>query len=97
MFVVMADISVDADDAEEFERWFAASNGILSEMPGFKSRRLFCSDDGGGRTRSYRVLMTHESKSTFVAMHNSPEHERIFSEGRKLMRSDPVRQTFSEV
>ena len=96
MFVVMADVRVGAGNGEAFERWFEESNGVLSGMPGFVSRKLFRSNDGSSSS-GYRIMMIHESKSTFVAMHNSPEHARAFAEGRRLMESDPVRQTFSEV
>ena len=91
MFVVMADIRVKNGCDENFQKWFEESNAVVSKMPGFKSRKLFYSHQGSG---AYRIVMMHESKSTFVATHNSPEHERVFSKGRELMDSDPIRSTF---
>ena len=94
MFVVMADIEVKQGCNAEFERWFEESNRVVSEMTGFKSRKLFHMHGTAG---SYRIVFEHESKSTFVAMHNSPEHEKIFAKGRPLMGADPTRKTFENV
>ena len=94
MFVVMADITLKEGCDDEFHKWFAESNRIISQIAGFKSRRLFKMHSASS---TYRIVFEHESKSTFVAMHNSPEHEQIYSQGRPLMASDPARQTFELV
>ena len=94
MFVVMADITVKQGQEAEFEKWFVESTRIVSAMSGFKSRRLFRMH---GASATYRIVFEHESKSTFVAMHNSPEHDQIFAKGRPLMESEPVRRTFDDV
>lgn len=94
MFVVMADITVKEGKDTEFEKWFGESTKIVSAMNGFKSRRLFRMHGTAG---AYRIVFEHESKATFVAMHNSHEHDQIFADGRPLMVSDPIRKTFDNV
>ena len=70
--------------------WFSESNKILSNFPGFVSRRFLKSPDG-----SYRIIVEHESKETFVKMHQSPEHEKLHPTGHSFMSADPVRKTFN--
>ncbi len=91
MFVVMADIRVKDECDDDFQKWFKSSNEVVSKMPGFKSRHLFCSHQNN---HMYRIVFMHESKDTFIAMHNSPEHDAIFAQGRPLMDADPTRLTF---
>ncbi len=94
MFVVMADVRVRSGEEGRFEDWFTESNAVLSKLPGFISRRLFRSSDGGP---AYRIVIEHESKKTFVAMHNSPEHGRVAPGGMSLLDADPARRTFVDV
>jgi hypothetical protein len=37
----------------------------------------------------------HESKDTFIKMHQSPEHEKIHPKGHSFMSADPVRKTYT--
>ena len=90
MFVMMADIQLKDGAEEDFKNWFSESNKVLSGFPGFISRRFLKAHDG-----SLRIIVEHESKETFIKMHNSPEHEKLHPTGHSFMSSDPVRKTFS--
>ncbi|MDH3766533.1 MAG: antibiotic biosynthesis monooxygenase [Nitrosopumilus sp.] len=90
MFVMIADVQLKEGAEDDFKSWFSESNKILSSFPGFVSRRFLKSPDG-----SYRILVEHESKETFIKMHQSPEHEQIHPKGHSFMSADPVRKTFT--
>ena len=90
MFVMMADIQLKEGAEEGFKEWFSESNRVLESFPGFISRKFLKSADG-----SYRILVEHESKETFIKMHQSPEHEKIHPKGHSFMSADPVRKTFT--
>ena len=90
MFVMIADVQLKEGAEEEFKAWFAESNRVLSDFPGFISRKFLKSPDG-----SYRILVEDESKETFVKMHQSPEHEKIHPKGHSFMSADPVRKTYT--
>ena len=92
MFVMIADIQLKAGAEGDFTNWFSESNKVLSNFPGFLSRRFLKSSDG-----SLRILVEHESQETFIKMHQSPEHEKIHPKGHSFMSSDPVRKTFTVV
>ena len=72
MFVMIVDIQLKDGAEDDFKNWFSESNRTLSSFPGFVSRKFLKSTDG-----SYRIVVEHESKDTFVKMHNSPEHEKF--------------------
>jgi len=44
---------------------------------------------------SYRIVVEHESKETFVKMHNSPEHEKVHPAGHAFMSGPPQRKTYT--
>ncbi len=90
MFVMMADVSLKEGTEDDFKSWFSESNKVLSNFPGFVSRRFLKSADG-----SYRIIVEHESKETFIKMHQSPEHEKLHPKGHSFMSADPVRKTFT--
>ncbi len=92
MFVMMADVSLKEGAEDDFKIWFSESNKVLSGFPGFVSRRFLKSADG-----SYRIIVEHESKETFIKMHQSPEHEKLHPKGHSFMSADPVRKTFTVV
>ncbi len=92
MFVMMADVSLKEGAEDDFKSWFSESNKVLSSFPGFVSRRFLKSADG-----SYRIIVEHESKETFIKMHQSPEHEKLHPTGHSFMSADPVRKTFTVV
>ena len=90
MFVMIADVQLKDGAEEDFKTWFSESNKVLSKFPGFVSRRFLKSPDG-----SYRIVVEHESKDTFVKMHQSPEHEKLHPAGHSFMSTDPVRKTYT--
>ena len=90
MFVMMADVQLKECAEDDFKNWFSESNKVLSNFPGFVSRRFLKSNDG-----SYRIIVEHESKETFIKMHQSPEHEKLHPKGHSFMSADPVRKTFT--
>ncbi len=87
---MIADIQLKDGAEEDFKTWFSESNKVLSKFPGFVSRRFLKSPDG-----SYRIVVEHESKDTFVKMHQSPEHEKLHPAGHSFMSTDPVRKTYT--
>jgi heme-degrading monooxygenase HmoA len=90
MFVMMADIELKEGAGDDFKSWFSESNKVLSSFPGFISRRFLKSADG-----SYKIIVEHESKETFIKMHQSPEHEKLHPQGHSFMSKDPVRKTYT--
>jgi len=90
MFVMMADIQLKEGAEDDFKSWFLESNKVLSSFPGFVSRRFLKSEDG-----SYRIIVEHESRETFIKMHQSPEHEKLHPTGHSFMISDPVKKTYT--
>ncbi|RNJ77695.1 MAG: antibiotic biosynthesis monooxygenase [Nitrosopumilus sp. B06] len=92
MFVMIADITLKEGAEDGFKAWFSESNKTLSEFPGFVSRRFLKSPDG-----ICKIIVEHQTKETFVKMHQSPEHEKLHPMGRSFMSADPSRQTFTVV
>jgi len=89
---MMADVQLKEGAEDDFKKWFSESNKVLVNFPGFISRRFLKSHDG-----SYRIIVEHESKETFISMHNSPEHDKLHPEGHSYMSAPPTRKTFSIV
>lgn len=90
MFVMIADIQLKEGAEDDFKKWFSESNKVLCNFPGFISRKFLKSPDG-----SCRILVEHESKETFIKMHQSPEHEKIHPAGHSFMSADPQRKTYT--
>ena len=90
MFVMIADVQLKDGAEDDFKSWFSESNKVLSKFPGFISRKFLKSPDG-----SYRIVVEHESKETFIKMHQSPEHEKLHPVAHSYMSSDPVRKTYT--
>jgi heme-degrading monooxygenase HmoA len=90
MFVMMADVQLKEGAEEDFKKWFSESNKVLSVFPGFVSRKFLKSADG-----SFRIIVEHESKETFIKMHNSPEHDKLHPEGHSYMSQPPARKTYT--
>jgi hypothetical protein len=82
MFVMIADVQLKEGAEDDFKSWFSESNKVLSNFPGFVSRRFLKSSDG-----SYRIVV--------VKMHQSPEHEKIHPTGHSFMSADPQRKTYT--
>ncbi len=95
MFVMMADIHLKEGADDDFKEWFAESTKALSGFSGFISRRLLSPADTSGASGSYRIVVEHESKETFIKMHQSPEHQKIHPKGHSFMSTDPVRNAFT--
>ena len=87
---MMADIQLKEGVESEFKKWFSEGNQILSKSDGFVSRRLLQSGDG-----SFRILVEHHSKDTFVKMHNSPEHEKVAQRIPEFFAAEPIRKSFT--
>ena len=90
MFVMIADVQLKEGVEDDFKSWFSESNKVLSSFPGFVSRKFLKSTDG-----SYRIVVEHESKETFIKMHNSPEHEKLHPIGHSFMSEPPQRKTYT--
>ncbi len=90
MFVMIADVQLKDGAEDDFKSWFSESNKVLANFPGFKSRKFLKSADG-----SYRIVVEHESKETFIKMHNSPEHEKLHPQGHSYMSEPPQRKTYT--
>lgn len=90
---MMAKVRLNAGVDDQFKSWFSESNKALSGFPGFISRRLLQSADDG----SYTVIVEHESKESFIKMHQSPEHAKVHPVGRSFMRADPTKQAYTLV
>ncbi len=90
MFVMMADIQLKEDAEDDFKTLFSESNKILSSFPGFVSRRFLKSNDG-----SYRIIVEHETKETFMTMIQSPEHQEFHPKLHSFMRVEPVKKIFT--
>jgi len=90
MFVMIADVKLKEGAEDDFKSWFSESNKVLSSFPGFVSRKFLKSNDG-----SYRIVVEHESKETFIKMHNSPAHEKLHPTGHSFMSEPPARKTYT--
>ena len=94
MFVMMATLQLNQGVEDQFKAWFAESNKVLSGSPGFISRHLLKSADGNN---NYTVIVEHQSKESFIKMHQSPEHEKVHPKGRSFMSADPIKRAFTIV
>jgi heme-degrading monooxygenase HmoA len=71
MFIVIISLPpIKPGKDEEFREWFASSNKEFANYKGFIHRRLLKPLKGG----NYVAIVEHESRETFMSMHNSPEH-----------------------
>jgi len=62
----------------------------LSSFPGFVSRRFLKSIDG-----TYRIIVEHETKETFMTMIQSPEHQEFHPKLHSFMSVEPVKKLFT--
>jgi len=90
MFVMMADIQLKEGTENDFKSLFSESNKILFPFPGFVSRRCLKSNDG-----SYRIIVEHETKETFMKMIQSPEHQEFHPKLHSFMSVEPVKKMFT--
>ncbi len=87
---MMADIQLKEGTEDDFKTLFSKSNKILSPFPGFVSRRFLKSNDG-----SYRIIVEHETKETFMTMIQSPEHQEFHTKLHSFMSVEPVKKIFT--
>ena len=90
MFVMMADVQLKEGTEDDFKTLFSESNKILSSFPGFVSRRFLKSIDG-----TYRIIVEHETKETFMAMIQSPEHQEFHPKLHSFMSTEPMKKLFT--
>ena len=92
MFVVVSDIKIKPDSVEDFKKWFAEANQVVSKFDGFISRRLLETRDG-----QHRVLVEFENLEKFGKMHQSPKHEQLHSKASSFMESPPSPKFYNVV
>ena len=90
MFVMMADVQLREGTEDDFKTLFSESNKILSSFPGFVSRRFLKSIDG-----TYRIIVEHETKETFMTMIQSPEHQEFHPKLHSFMSTEPTKKLFT--
>ena len=90
MFVMMADILLKDGMEDDFKTLLSESNKILSSFTGYVSRRFLKSIDG-----SYRIIVEHETKETFMTMIQSPEHQEFHPKLHSFMSVEPVKKLFT--
>jgi len=90
MFVMMADVQLKEGTEDDFKTLFSESNKILSSFPGFVSRRFLKSIDG-----TYRIIVEHETKETFMTMIQSPEHQEFHPKLHSFMSTEPMKKLFT--
>ncbi|HZW45609.1 MAG TPA: hypothetical protein VFF32_14715 [Dermatophilaceae bacterium] len=85
MFVAIAQFpEVPTEREEEFQAWFAWSNGQLHEIDGLQGRRLLRAADG-----TYTALVEHQSAETFAAMHTTEAASLVHARLGELLGDEP--------
>jgi heme-degrading monooxygenase HmoA len=94
MFIVVVNYPpvIEGKDAE-FKEWFAWSNKQFAKHRGFVSRRLLKPLNGG----NYAAIVEHESRETFTAMHNTPEHDEAGKRVKPLLDGNPIPQPYEVI
>ncbi len=90
--IVIADIKLKEGVESEFKAWFEESNKELSKISGFMSRRLLKAPDG-----SHRIIVEHQSRQTFEAMRQSPEHGRLHARAVEFMEMLPAPKIYDVI
>lgn len=71
---------------DEFREWFSWSNREFSKERGFIRRKLLKPLQGG----NYTAILEHESRETFMAMHDSPVHDEAGKRVQNLFEGNPA-------
>lgn len=71
---------------EPFREWFRESNTAYQDFEGFISRRLLSPVEPG---RAYAAIVEHESRETFMAMHNSTQRQDLWAKVEPLLEGRP--------
>ncbi len=87
MFVVVINFPPikEGKDAA-FREWFASTNREFARYKGLIGRRLLKPVEGG----TYAAIVEHESRETFMAMHNSPAHDEARKRVVHLLDGNPT-------
>lgn len=71
MFVVIINFPPIKEGKDvAFREWFTETNKEFGNFKGFIGRRLLKPEDVG----NYAAIVEHESRESFMAMHESPAH-----------------------
>jgi len=93
MFIAIARFpEVPTEREEEFEAWFAWSNGQLREIDGLRGRRLLRATDG-----TYTALVEHESAETFAAMHTTEVASQVHARLGEVVHGEPLATKYEVV
>jgi heme-degrading monooxygenase HmoA len=94
MFIVIVNYPpvIRGKDAE-FKEWFAWSNKEFAKHRGFVRRRLLKPLNDG----NYAAAVEHESRETFMAMHNTPEHDEAGKRLKSLLDGNPIPQPYEVI
>ena len=93
MFVAIAQFpEVPTEREEEFQAWFAWSNGQLNEIDGLQGRRLLRAADG-----TYSALVEHQSAETFAAMHLTEVASNVHARLGQVLDGEPVATKYEVV
>ncbi len=93
MFINFVEFPPIKESKEQaFKDWFKKSNAIFSTFDGFISRRLLVSAQG-----SYAGLVEHQSKETFLKMHNSKEQAAWAVQAATMFDGAPKASLFEVV
>lgn len=93
MFVAIARFpEVPSQREEQFQTWFAWSNGQLRDIDGLQGRRLLRASDG-----TYTALVEHQSAETFAAMHTTEVASRVHAELGEIIHGEPLATKYEVV
>ena len=94
MFVVIISFPpVKEGKDAEFREWFARTNKVFASHKGLVGRRLLKPVNGG----TYAAVVEHESRESFMALHNSPEHEEAGKGVTALLDGQPTPQFYEVI
>ena len=82
----------DGKDSE-FRDWFAWSNQEFAKHKGFIRRTLLTPLEGG----NYAAIVEHESRDTFMVMHNSPTQANALQRVLPLFDGNPSREFYEVI
>jgi heme-degrading monooxygenase HmoA len=77
----------------EFREWFAWSNEEFGKHTGFIRRMLLKPLEDG----NYAAIVEHESRATFMAMHNSPTQTNALQRVKPLFDGNPGREFYEVI
>ncbi|NMM35213.1 MAG: antibiotic biosynthesis monooxygenase [Phycicoccus sp.] len=93
MFVAIAQFpEVPTEREEEFQAWFAWSNGQFHEIDGLQGRRLLRASDG-----TYTALVEHHSAETFAAMHLTEVASHVRARLTQVLQGEPMATKYEVV